>query len=625
MSKKRALSFVLSFALVLSGAIVVPKRAMAEGESEEGSDYGLKNPRVAFNYKETVTFGSYWQEDTNGDGVADESDDKQPIVWRVLEQYDDGTAFIMSEKILDAKAFNSNGVTVIGEDDEETTDYSCTWETSTIRKWLNGNSEGDFFKEAFSSSEQEAVLDCNYINEDNIKDKVFLLSLDDVKNESFGFIEELEKQDQARSAIVTPYVENKGFTGNVESTSWWWLRTIVPNSWTEGINTAAYTFSRAYDNGFFVNSANGGIRPAMLINLKSSYVKSAGSVRISVKRSEWDTVYFGNYNGMKIRWRVLNVTDDDAFLVSDKTLATKAYNDERASITWKDCSLRKWLNEDFYNDSFSDTEKGMIKLTTLVNDGNPDPNFGIDGGEDTEDYVFILSIYDINQLDYGFPNQYWVSSDTRTVQNSNDEEVWWWLRTPGVTEENASCISEYGNVFDSYGYLVNKDDGGIRPALHIDLSSMAWEKGESVKSSPGIIDSTPSPTQTPTSEPTPSSSPEPSSTPSAKPTDGNTPIIQPTVTPTITPAPIVSKDNKTTFSIKNKKTIKKTAKIKVKDKDKIKKITLNGKKIKIKSNKTSITVKLKSYKKYLKKKGKWNTLKVTDKKGNVVTIKFKTK
>ena len=89
--------------------------------------------------------------------------------------------------------------------------------------------------------------------------------------------------------------------------------------------------------------------------------------------------------------------------------------------------------------------------------------------------------------------------------------------------------------------------------------------------------------------------------------------------------PVVTKDNKTTFSIKNKKTIKKTAKIKVKDKDKIKKITLNGKNVKIKKKKTSVTIKLKSYKKTLKKKGKWNKLVVIDVNGNTKSIKFKTK
>ena len=147
------------------------------------------------------------------------------------------------------------------------------------------------------------------------------------------------------------------------------------------------------------------------------------------------------------------------------------------------------------------------------------------------------------------------------------------------------------------------------------------------------------PTVEPTSEPTLQTTPTVEST--SEPTSQATPIVAPTnqpsaqdtsttspteiVTPTMAPGPVVKKDNVTTFSIKNKAKVKKSAKIKIKDKDKIKKITLNGKKIKIKKNKSSYTLKLKSYKKKLKKKGKWNTLKVTDKKGNVKSIKFKIK
>ena len=85
------------------------------------------------------------------------------------------------------------------------------------------------------------------------------------------------------------------------------------------------------------------------------------------------------------------------------------------------------------------------------------------------------------------------------------------------------------------------------------------------------------------------------------------------------------KNSKTTFNIKNKSRIKKTAKIIIRDKDKIKKVTLNGKKIKIKKNKTKVTIKLKSYKKILKKKGKWNKLVVLDKKGKKRVLKFKIK
>ena len=88
---------------------------------------------------------------------------------------------------------------------------------------------------------------------------------------------------------------------------------------------------------------------------------------------------------------------------------------------------------------------------------------------------------------------------------------------------------------------------------------------------------------------------------------------------------VKAKDNKTIFSIKNKAKVKSNASIRIKDTDKIKKITLNGKTVKIGKNKTNCTVKLKSYKKYLKKKGKWNTIKVIDKKGNIKTIRFKIK
>ncbi|SNU04806.1 Leucine rich repeat-containing protein [Lachnospiraceae bacterium] len=103
-----------------------------------------------------------------------------------------------------------------------------------------------------------------------------------------------------------------------------------------------------------------------------------------------------------------------------------------------------------------------------------------------------------------------------------------------------------------------------------------------------------------------------------------TPTNQPVATPTAAPTSEAKKDNKTTFSIKNKAKVKASSKIKIKDKDKIKKITLNGKAVKVKTGKISFTLKLKSYKKKLKK-DKWNKLVVTDANGNKKTLKFKIK
>lgn len=85
------------------------------------------------------------------------------------------------------------------------------------------------------------------------------------------------------------------------------------------------------------------------------------------------------------------------------------------------------------------------------------------------------------------------------------------------------------------------------------------------------------------------------------------------------------KNTPTTLSIKNKKTYKTSTKVKITDADGIKSITLNGNSIKIKAKTKSVTFKISQYKQYLKKKGKWNKLVVTDMKGKKKTIKFKTK
>ncbi len=102
----------------------------------------------------------------------------------------------------------------------------------------------------------------------------------------------------------------------------------------------------------------------------------------------------------------------------------------------------------------------------------------------------------------------------------------------------------------------------------------------------------------------------------------------PATTETVSTTPATTEtpnDNLTTFNIKNKKTYKKSQKIKIKDEDGIKSVVLNTKKIKAKKGKKSVSFKLSSYKKSLKKKNKWNKIIVTDVNGNQNTIQFKIK
>lgn len=127
------------------------------------SDYD-KNTLV--DEMETVTFGSYPQNDANGNT-------KDPIEWIVLER-EGNKALLLSKYILDCKCYNNEFKEV-------------TWETCDLRKWLNDG----FYNKAFSDKEKTAILDTTIINADNKEfeskggnntvDRVFCLSIDEAK------------------------------------------------------------------------------------------------------------------------------------------------------------------------------------------------------------------------------------------------------------------------------------------------------------------------------------------------------------------------------------------------------------------------------------------------------------
>ena len=77
----------------------------------------------------------------------------------------------------------------------------------------------------------------------------------------------------------------------------------------------------------------------------------------------WDCIYFGNYYQSNsstkepIKWRVLSVNGNDAFLLADQNLDAKPYNNKRANVTWATCTLRTWLNGTFLNMAFTSAEQ----------------------------------------------------------------------------------------------------------------------------------------------------------------------------------------------------------------------------------------------------------------------------
>ncbi|MBR1866343.1 MAG: hypothetical protein IJ801_07540 [Lachnospiraceae bacterium] len=211
------------------------------------------------------------------------------------------------------------------------------------------------------------------------------------------------------------------------------------------------------------------------------------------------------------------------------------------------------------------------------------------------------------------------------------EPLWWWLRSSGCQSDLASYVS-YDSLVDTYGDSVEDTSKGIRPVLHYNLSSghPLLKKQTMTSEVVNVPEDTTVPEgygQTdPPSEIIPFTPTDPT-TQDGSTTSGATTGSTTGTTTTGTGTTVTTRqgDNPTTLNIKNSKTYKTSKKITIKDADGIKKIKLNSKTIKVKNGKTKYSFKLSTYKKYLKKAGKWNKLVVTDKTEKKKTVKFKTR
>ena len=209
--------------------------------------------------------------------------------------------------------------------------------------------------------------------------------------------------------------------------------------------------------------------------------------RINADDTNDDNRYFGNntyryFKWERIKWRVLNNNGDTLFLVADKAMDCKDYNDELTAITWEKSTIRSWLNDIFYHTAFNSSEKNVIVTQNVANEDNP--KYGTDGGNNTADKVYLLSLNELMNTKYGFCSEYnrfCVSRQLQTsayvnvrgVVRSIEGNCGWWLRSTGHQENNALVCGNDGTISISGG-SVDYSDFGVVPALHINLLSDIW-------------------------------------------------------------------------------------------------------------------------------------------------------
>ena len=197
-------------------------------------------PPLSTQVGEVVKYGKYEQDNDTTNG-------KEDIEWIVLAK-ENNRILVTSKYSLDCQKYNSSHIDV-------------TWETCTLRSWLNN----DFINNAFSSAEISKIPTVTVTAEKNpnynsdagndTQDKVFLLSLPEV-NEYFTSSNE-------RICFPTKYAIEQGAKTN-SNQSWWWLRSAGSAQ-----NSAAYIDYEGdiYYGGRGVNGDTVSVRPVLWIDL----------------------------------------------------------------------------------------------------------------------------------------------------------------------------------------------------------------------------------------------------------------------------------------------------------------------------------------------------------------------
>lgn len=196
---------------------------------------------------------------------------------------------------------------------------------------------------------------------------------------------------------------------------------------------------------------------------------------------EFGVTSFGSYPQTKdgkpapIEWFVLKYEDGCKLLLSMNALDCKRYHDKKGKVTWKDCSLRKWLNEEFYDTAFNEEEKKKIiaadvrtHISSVCSDAQ---NSAI------RDNVFVLSSWDYEAC-IGYRIISGLCRATDYVKEKCKGEA-------GIVDENGIsywCMrsSEQEGYLATYDYYYNSGDFDecycIRPCIWVRLDESDSKK-----------------------------------------------------------------------------------------------------------------------------------------------------
>ena len=188
-----------------------------------------------------------------------------------------------------------------------------------------------------------------------------------------------------------------------------------------------------------------------------------------------DSVTFGHYGEDKspIEWIVLERNDSDILLISAYYVTSKVangdqsleYSDDRDGHDyhcWSQSTLRRWLNNDFISESFSDGQIQALLTNDIVTDEYSVDDY--EGGNEeeisvtTEDRVYIPSKYDVERYNL---------KPVPSMRYPDSSPMEGWLRDRGHGIAFQSTLDENGDYGSEWHFYSSY---GIGPIIRLKLN-----------------------------------------------------------------------------------------------------------------------------------------------------------
>lgn len=184
-----------------------------------------------------------------------------------------------------------------------------------------------------------------------------------------------------------------------------------------------------------------------------------------------------------IEWYVLAEQNGMQLLISKYGLELTPYFASLADMSWESSKARQWLNDDFYNDAFSEDEKQKILPASNMNLGNK--TYGISGGNPTTDLLFLMSLEEIELYFQNDSERICSMTPSAKMKGNSGKQdtVRWLLRSPGSDSSMRAFVDTDGKINNEGINCGNECDQtllALRPAFWMNALNAVPESSSAV-------------------------------------------------------------------------------------------------------------------------------------------------